>query len=269
MKFTMIGRTLLLAAVACVAGQAHAAVSPIAATGFNHDMVLNGAGPYNVSIDGTMDGGFSTIENWTWVEKGTYTNPDGNSQSYQGLTAGVHNSLTGNGTFEFQPFTGLNVVGLDGGQTGTLSLVTPAKYSAIALYGASGFGAKTATVTLNFADTSTAVFNVASGAGIGTDWFNQGADRALVVGGRASNKSEEAYTRLFYQESADIAINESYFALSAGDAAKVLTSVSIQNTGGDRMAVFALSGQVVPEPTTLALGGAAVLGLLALQRRRA
>src|SRR5690606_17794208 len=113
---------------------------------------------------------FGQSENWTWVEAGTYLNSDGDSQTIPGLIAGTHASLTGNGTFTFQPFDQANAVGLNGGQAGTLTLVTPARYSAIALYGASGFGGKTATVVLNFTDSSTSELLVASGTGIGSDW---------------------------------------------------------------------------------------------------
>lgn len=255
--------------VLCLAGSgsSYAAVSMIPATGWNHDMVHNGAGPYAAGVTGTMDGGFGQPENWTWIEAGTYKNPDLNDQTIAGLVAGTHSSLTGNGTFAFQSFDGNNTLGLDGGQSATLTLTTSASYSQLALFGASGFGAKTATVTLNFTDSSSTDHFVASGTGIGTDWFNNNADKALVVGARASNRGEDGNISLFLQENGDISINESLFDLSAGDQLKSLESVTITNTGGDRMAVFAISGQVVPEPSIavlLGLGGLAVM----LRRRK-
>lgn len=148
------------------------------------------------------------------MEEGYYTVWDGSAgvpnTFVEGLVAGTHSSLTGNGTFAFQNFTGNNAVGLDGGQSGTLTLTNPAAYKSIALYGASGFGDKTADILLTFADSSTTLLQVASGTGIGTDWFNTNADKAFEVKGRASNKSEEGYTILFYQQNDVIGINESF-----------------------------------------------------------
>lgn len=235
---------ILLAAGASVG---RAQVAPIPVTGWNYDLVLNNPAPHDATVTGTMDGGLGiTVEGWTWVEQGEYTNADGDMQAYLGLASGTHSSLTGNGTFELQPFSGLNAIGLDGANSSaTLTLTTPAAYKSIAFYGASSYGNKTIDVTLNFSDATSTFLIVDDGTGIGTDWFNANADRALVVGARASNKNEEGYTRLFYQESPDIAINESYFTLSEADQAKLLTSVEFTTFTGDRTAIFAISGEPV------------------------
>jgi hypothetical protein len=267
MKVSLVAATLFAAIL--MAGNVEAQVSPIDVTGWNHDLVINDPAPYNLSVTGTMDGGLGQVENQAWVEEGYYTVWNGTegvpNTFVEGLVAGTHSSLTGNGTFAFQSFTGNNAVGLDGGQSGTLTLTTPAAYKSIALYGASGFGSKTADVLLTFADSSTSLLQVANGTGIGTDWFNTSADKAFEVKGRASNKSEEGYTILFYQQNDIIGINESFFALGAAEQSKLLTSVTITNTGGDRMAVFAISGQQVPEPASLALVG--LCGLFGIIRR--
>ncbi len=229
--------------VLAVAGSAQALVSPISVTGWNYDIVINPSKPYNLTVNATQDGGFGSVESNTWNEAGVYTDANGNNQNVAGLIAGTHASLTGNGTFAFQPFDQNNVVSLNGGDSGTLTLTTPASYSAIALYGASSFGNKTATVTLNFADASSTIYNIADGTGIGTDWFNANTDQAFEAGVRLSNRSQEGYTRVNI-DSRVFSINESYLQVSPADQAKLLTSIMITNTEGDRMSVFAVSGQV-------------------------
>jgi hypothetical protein len=261
-------KTLSIAALTVLLPLAgHAAVSTIAATGWDQDIVINSPTPYNLSVTSTMDGGIGSVENNTWVEQGTYLDPSGNSTFFPGLVAGTQTSLTGNGTFTYQSFTGNNSFLLTPSSSGTLTLTSPAAYSTLALYGSTAGGPASATVKLTFSDASTSTYSVASGTGIGTDWFNTNSDRAVVVGGRASNKSEEGYTRLFTGTNSAIAVNESFFTLTPTDAAKTLSSVTVTNSGaGGKIAVFALSGQAVPEASTSALIG--LVGMLGLVRRR-
>lgn len=246
---TKIKSTIYLASCCvalCTFGSAFAAVSPIDVTGWDWDIVLNNPAPHDLQVNGTMDGGLGfTIEGWTWVEAGDYTNVDGLTETFRGLSAGTHSSLTGNGTFEFQPFTSNNSIAIDGANpTGTLTLTNPEPYKSLAFYGGSAYGAKTIDILLTFADTSTTTLTVAEGTGVGTDWFNTNADRAMIVGGRASNKGEEGYTRLFYQDTDDLALNESFFTLSPADQAKDLTSVTFFTTAGDRTSILAMSGEL-------------------------
>lgn len=255
---------------------AHAAITPIAATGWNHDMVLNQPAPYNLSVDSTMDNGFGNIENWTWVQAGTYNVWNGSAgvaTVLPGLVAGTHTSLTGNGSFTFQNFTGNNVIGIDGGSpTGSLTPTTPAKYGRIALYGASGGGATSANVTLTFSDASTSTYAIASGTGVGTDWFDFDGSPSVAynVGARASNKSEEGYTILFAEQVDIISLYESVLVLTPADAAKTITNVGFTHTGGGLMTIFALSGEAtpIPEPSTAALLGGGLFALAARRQRK-
>ena len=278
----------LAAAAACtvgaVAAASNAQVAPIDVTGWNFDMVINnGQGAnYADSVTATMDGGVS-VEGWTWVEAGEYTNVDGNTQTFGGLTAGVQSSMTGNGTFEFQPFDQNNALNLQdaSGLIGDLTLVTPGMYTEVAVYGAAAYGSKDLAVTLNFGDGSSTRYEVGTNPanlpdeydgddiGVGQDWFANSDSQAYFVGARASNKSEEGYTRLFYQESPDIHLYESLLVLDATDQGKLLESLTFENYDGDRLAIMAVSGATVPvpEPAALSLLGLGGLGLL--RRRRA
>lgn len=256
-----------LAILVMIAPAANAApVSPIGVTGWLDDLVINNPTPHNAEVTGTMDGGLATPEGWTWVAADTYTDAGGSTIPFMGLQPGVHSSLTGNGTFELQPFSGLNALGLDNSRpSGTLTLNTPAAYQSIALYGAASYGAKDLDVTLNFADSTSTTFQVLQ-SGLGSDWFNV-SSLAYTVGGRASNKSEEGYTRLFYQETTDLGIGESLFNLSATDQTKLLSSVTVTNLSGDRVSVLAISGQLVPEPTSLAMLGFAGITFVVRRKR--
>lgn len=268
--------SLCAALTALLPSVGSAALSALAATGWTQDIVINGTANYNTSVTSTMDNGLGNIQNWTWVEAGTYLNSSGTAQTFQGLNSSVYTSLTGVGTFQFQPFTANNALFLTttvtspavAATSGTLTLTTPQSLSYFALYGATANGPSAATVVFTFTDNSTSsTYTIASGTGIGSDWFTVNSTRAVNVGARSSLRSEDSYSRLFYQENTNIGISESVISLNSVDAAKTIASVTVTNTGGGKMAIMAISGgSTIPETSTSTLVG--LLGVAGLLRRR-
>lgn len=274
--------TSKLAALAAVAALApsvgSAAISTIDVTGWNQDMIINnGQGAvYSGTVTGTLDGGPNNFEGYTFAEAGTYpvyVETEGQPPvtvptSVSGVSSSLYTSATGDGsTFQLQPFTSNNALLLNGNDVGTLTLAVPSSLSVLALYGTTAGGPTSASVTLTFSDLSTSTYTITNGSGITADWFNNGDNTAaLVVGDRLSNRSEDGYTNLFYQQNDSISIYESSIALNTEDQGKLITSIGITNTNGGTLAVMAVSGQVVPEASTASL--IATCGLVGLLRRR-
>ncbi|MDB6080266.1 MAG: hypothetical protein JWO82_4013 [Akkermansiaceae bacterium] len=268
--------TTSLAALAALSALApmlgNAAITTIGVTGWNQDIVINnGGGTYDTTITGSMDNGPGSHENWTWGEAGTYPLAGGATQVVSGLTQNVYTSATGSGaTFQFQDFAASNALLLnttDGTNQGTLTLTIPTSLNTLALYGSTSGGPTSATVTLHFSDSTTSVYTIANGTGIGGDWFNDGSQTAaLIVGDRVSNRSDDGYTNVFYQSQDNISIYESSITLNGDDQAKQLVSFDISNTGQGNLAIMAVSGQAVPEASAASL--IAACGLVSLLRRR-
>ena len=148
-KSLIIGSLVAAATV----GISHAAsMLPLAATGWENDIVFGGndARAFGAAggIDGSVDNGVS--DGSTWYELGY----NGGAPT-TGLPTAVTNSqsLGADLSFRFQPFgTGnvkVNNAVLAGG---TLSLVAPAPMVRLALIGSTGNGASNLSVTVNFAD---------------------------------------------------------------------------------------------------------------------
>ncbi|WP_193213614.1 PEP-CTERM sorting domain-containing protein [Luteolibacter marinus] len=260
--------TLALSAFALLSAASQAAITTIAATGWSSDIVINnGGGPYNTTVNGTMDNGPGGFDNWTFAEEGTYPVGGDNTPTFvSGLTTGTHTSATGS-QFVFQSFDSDNALLLPGSASGLLTLAAGGSYSTLALFGSTSGGPTSASVTVMFSDLTSSVYTIANQTGIGRDWFNYTpAELGYAVGARLSNRGEDGYTNVHYQENSNISIHESLITLSAADQAKTITAISITNTGGGNLAVMALSGQAVPEPSSICLLG--VFGLLGMVRRK-
>jgi autotransporter-associated beta strand protein len=119
------------------------------------------------------------------------------------------------------------------GGTGTITLVTPASYSQLAIATTTGSGPTTYNANLNFQDGSTTTYTGITGQ----NWFNgtnpiiAGLDRLNTGNGNYDNNTTNPQ---IYGQS---------FSLSATDAAKLLTSITFTKTASaGALNVFALSG---------------------------
>jgi len=236
-----------------------AGLTPLEATGWNQDIVV-GVGEFpGTGTTKTMDGnGASQNLGDTWY--GVGRNPDALST---GLPTGptASESTPADLTFTLQSFTANNAI-YNGG---TLTLATPAPLARFALIGSTSRGPGNMTITVNFADSSTQVFeNFSTGtgatAGINGDWFNLGPT-AYTANGRITdsggfNNVNAGNPRLY----------QSIFTLT--NTTSNVNSITITDGGAGQNAIMAISGEVVPEPGTLGLLGVFGLGALGLAARR-
>jgi hypothetical protein len=261
-------------------GLGQAVLTPITLTAasYNQDMVVD-VGTTNTteflnSVTATMDGGTGKGGN-TWYARGQNT-----ASPNTGLPMGttVVSEVNTNARYTLLAANVNNAIMLDGATTmSRLTFATPGLYSTISFLTSSGNGDGTFTMTINFSDGFAAIggltFQGPSGRGSSPDWFFVGDPIALTARGRI-NPNNGNYDAVdsdnprFYAED---------FVLPAAAAQHPIASIDIAWTGSGgntHTAIFALSGVVVPEPSSLALcgfvaTGATGLGLWRRKRNRA
>ncbi len=245
MKHTLAS-LVTIAGLAAGSFCAHAAT--IAVTGLNEDIIVDaGSASYSTTTTGGVIGG----QEWTLVQAG-YTGASSGSLSGTGLNIVGDTVTTQNGTvFAVDPDA--NNALLD---DGTLTLVTSGQYENLQFLFFTVSGS--VSVTLNFDDASSTLFSSPAFS----DWQGSSVDNAFA----ASSNAEEI-NAIRTSSGAVITLNprEYGITLSAVDQAKTLESITFDFPSVQRGSVLAVSGTVIPEPSSILLGG---LGSLLLLRRR-
>lgn len=184
------------------------------------------------------------------------------------------NPITGDHTiFQLLPAAGPNVLRLGDTNplTSTLTLLTPAPYSSLAILASSGssLSLSVGTLTINFSDgTTSSPFSYNA-----FDWDQRtpGVDPSLIaLGDRERNGNIGPAGTGFLPQGPVFALYETDINLAAlGLDSNPIQSITFNRAGGAFITgVFAVSGVVVPEPGSLTLLGIGVLGLLGCAWRR-
>ena len=186
-------------------------------TGYNADVVGDGAGVGTSSTSADVDGA-------GWIFVNSTFNP-GAGVCATGTTAlpatNLISSLTTPGlTYSLQPYNANNSLRLTTGTSGTLTLVTPTSAANIYLLALGGSGACTITATVNFSDGTTQVIS-----GSAADWCG-GVSPATSVFYRIS-RTATTCTGGTCQYLYDVNL-----AISPANYAKTITSILVANTGG-------------------------------------
>lgn len=208
--------------------------NPVAATGYNHDVVTSvaefgGGTPFGTTraVDGANGSGA-----FVYFQQGVDTANPLNGMPAGGRFQSLANSAV---TYQFQDFTGNNVLSLGGGATtdNRLTLSTPGAYRSLSFMNVTGSGSATYNFVLNFQDGSfTTVTNQAS-----PDWFG-GANPVFIVNGRLNRNTGVVAN----QNSGNPRIYATDYTLTAGDQLKTLTSVDFLPTTTGTFNVFGFSG---------------------------
>ncbi len=218
-------------------------MAPVAVTGFNRDVVIesNSAGPaYSTALE------FNSGEGTAFYQSGLA------GKSFGLPASNSFTSALGDGTvFQFQSYTSNNalVLGPDTGITnGTLTLVSPATYTSIAVLAHSGNGTNfTGPLTLNFIDGSTYTTTYYA-----PNWFNNTTNVALqgferinlttgVVSGNPGNPR-------FHQTTLNL-------AALLGPANKPLASLTFGKAVANTTGIYAVSGLPATNLSPVAVTG--------------
>jgi hypothetical protein len=242
------------------------AITPIAATGYNQNMIISLASG-SANITATIDGGTAKTGN-TFYEMGVNPNTPMAGVPNAGVVFGSNTDA--NHTFVFQPNgAGQNdAVMLDQvNTTGALALTTPKTYSLLSFLVAGGNGGAPIGFTVHYAGGGTQSTTMAI-----PDWFGNGPI-AWDANGRVSLNADGSINTSDFNNTNNNNPRMYQLDLPLTDTVDAVQSVSFTWQGtagnGDEDVVFGISGAAVPEPSSMALLSVGAIGLLVRRRRAA
>lgn len=219
--------------------QSYCQINPIAATGYNEDVIANGVGTMqsstSISID---DANFCFLsEDWKLnvgdgdITVGLPTSGEIESNVTTGLTYQIPTAGS--------PYEGNNSlrVSLSGASNSkTLTITTPESYSNLYFLVTSGSGVSTADAIVNFTDGSTQTF---TGLSI-PDWYGTGLPIELSGIGRGDRSNNNVETPSNNPKIFQLNLN-----IEPNNQTKLVESVEFikNNIGGSVINVFAISGE--------------------------
>ncbi len=196
---------------------AHAALVPVAVTGYNADVVANGAGTVLSSTTDDVDGG--AVGNRFNFMAPTFVNPTGVAPTTSLPANGSFTSAATAGLmFQLASYSANNSLRISGVGSGTLTFPSVMGAYDVYLLATSGNGASTFTATVNFLDGTTQVFTNLSAA----DWFSGNSNIALRGFGRVGRDNNA-----IQNSTTDPRLYEFRLTLLTANVGKSIQSVSI------------------------------------------
>ena len=228
---------------------------PIAATGWNQDIVVGAGETANTATSATLDG--VDVKGDTFYGVGYNTNAGDEATGLPtGLTASTSTSGSDTVTFQLQDFNENNAI-FEGG---TLTLATPSAFSQLAIIGTTSRGSAAMTITVNYASGPAQIFETTGG--INQDWFNATVGLTYIANGRVNatsgdfNNVNNNNPRLY----------QNILTLNNSSTVTSLVVTGADGGNGDaRNVIMAISGIAVPEPSAFLLS---LAGFVCFLRRR-